>query len=160
MYCTLLIYDSLKGSLIKLIFQKCVLDEFHLMLHTHWIGEKPSRCKSFITIWPLSQSASLSVSSLFTNVSLSLLFGSHIVTLSDLWPMSKSLVIFVAVLNVAPWAPYQHHNKNSWEQLSMGFNSSLTTEVKISHNVSKWKWLQKSYSVITNCLPFLPVFPN
>lgn len=45
--------------------------------------------------------------------------------------MSKSLVIFVAVLNVAPRAPYQHYSKNSWEQLNMGFNSSLTTEVKI-----------------------------
>lgn len=66
-----------------------------------------------------------------TYLSLSLLCGSSVVSLSDLWPMSKSLVIFVAVLNVAPRAPYQHHNKNSWEQLNMGFNSSLTTEVKI-----------------------------
>lgn len=34
-------------------------------------------------------------------------------------------------LNAAPRAPYQHYNRNSWEQLNMGFNSSLTTEVKI-----------------------------
>lgn len=43
--------------------------------------------------------------------------------------MSKSLVIFVAVLNVAPQAPYQHHNNNTWEQLNMVFNSSLAAEV-------------------------------
>lgn len=79
---------------------------------------KPFRCKPIVTTQDLS----------FTS-----LFPSSlcVVTLSDLWPMSRSLVIFVAALNVAPRAPYQHHNKNSWEQLNMGFNSSLTTEVKI-----------------------------
>lgn len=30
-----------------------------------------------------------------------------------------------------PEPPYQHHNRNSWEQLNIGANSSLTTEVKI-----------------------------
>lgn len=47
------------------------------------------------------------------------------------WPMSWGLVVFVAVLNAAPGAPHQQHNKSSWEQLNMGFNSGLTTEVKI-----------------------------
>lgn len=35
-----------------------------------------------------------------------------------------------AAPNVAPRAPYQHCDSNSWEQLSGGFNSSRTTEVK------------------------------
>lgn len=79
----------------------------------------------------MSAPVSLSFSSLRTFISFSLLCVSSVETLSDLWPMSKSLVIFVEVLNVAPQAPYQRHTKNSWEQLNMGFNSSLTTEVKI-----------------------------
>lgn len=35
-----------------------------------------------------------------------------------------------AALNVAPGAPYQHCNKNSGEQLNVGFNSSRTTEAQ------------------------------
>lgn len=91
---------------------------------------KHFKCKPIITAQDVCP-VSLSFSSLCTFISFSLLCVSSVDTLSDLWPMSKSLVIFVAVLNVAPQAPYQRHTKNSWEQLNMGFNSSLTTEVKI-----------------------------
>lgn len=76
---------------------------------------KPFRWKAIVTTH--DPCACLPVSLLLFHPSVSLLCRSSVVTISDPWPMSRSLVIFVAVLNVAPRAPYQHYNKNSWEQL-------------------------------------------
>lgn len=131
MYCTLLIYDSLKGSCLNWYFKMMrVSSNAIYTLKSDWRETfQMQAIHNYMTSAPVCQS--LFLFSFYLSFSLSLLCGSSIVTCSDLWPMSKSLVIFVAVLNVTPWAPYQHHNKNSWEQLSMGFNSSLTTEVKI-----------------------------
>lgn len=44
------------------------------------------------------------------------------------WP--RAWLFSAAAPNVAPRAPYQHCNMNSREQLSVGLNSSRTTEVK------------------------------
>lgn len=45
--------------------------------------------------------------------------------------MSKSHCYFCCSFKCCSPSSLSAHNKNSWEQLNMGFNSTLTTEVKI-----------------------------
>lgn len=148
--CTPL-WDSWEGSLCKLIFQTEGV-WFWKTEHTIQISHRE-------TDKTIQMSVSPSVC-LLSAICLPLCSVDPLLSLfQTCGQWATSLVIFVAVLNVAPRAPYQQHNKNSWEQLNTGFNSSLTTEVKIIAQgfqmevASKELFSYHKLSASTACIP-------